>query len=95
MVEKGLYGSTCIAATEKEKKSNFADQLKLLQKNAEKASQQSSENGDVGEKKEFDSIFGDVYKRQLLKFLEIQIYSKTLVGLIQKRQKKTNAQLCI
>ena len=59
MVEKGMYGSTCIAATEKEKKSKFADQLKLLQENAEKASQQSSENGDVGEKKEFDSIFGD------------------------------------
>ena len=59
MVEKGLYGSTCIAASEKEKKSNFADQLKLLQENAQKASQQSSENGDVGEKKEFDSIFGD------------------------------------
>jgi spermidine/putrescine transport system permease protein len=59
MVEKGLYGSTCIAATEKQKKSNFADQLKLLQKNAEKANQISSENGDVGEKKEFDSIFGD------------------------------------
>ena len=59
MVEKGMYGSTCIAATEKEKKSNFADQLKLLQKNAEKANQQASENGDVGEKKEFDSIFGD------------------------------------
>jgi spermidine/putrescine transport system permease protein len=39
MVEKGLYGSTCIAATEKQKKSNFADQLKLLQKNAEKANQ--------------------------------------------------------
>ena len=59
MVEKGLYGSTCIAATEKQKKSNFADQLKLLQKNAEKANQISSENGDAGEKKEFDSIFGD------------------------------------
>jgi ABC-type spermidine/putrescine transport system permease subunit II len=59
MVEKGLYGSTCIAATEKEKKSNFADQLKLLQKNAEIANQRSSENGDVIEKKEFDNIFGD------------------------------------
>ena len=59
MVEKGMYGSTCIAAAEKEKKSNFADQLKLLQKNAEIANQRSSENGDVGEKKEFDSIFGD------------------------------------
>ena len=59
MVEKGLYGSSCIAAAEKEKKSNFADQLKLLQKNAEIANQRSSENGDVGEKKEFNSIFGD------------------------------------
>jgi ABC-type spermidine/putrescine transport system permease subunit II len=59
MVEKGLYGSSCIAATEKEKKSNFADQLKLLQKNAEIANQRSSENGDVGEKKEYNSIFGD------------------------------------
>ena len=54
-----MYGSTCIAASEKEKKSNFADQLKLLQKNAEIANQRSSESGDVGEKKEFDSIFGD------------------------------------
>ena len=54
-----MYGSTCIAATEKEKKSNFADQLKLLQKNAEIANQRALENGDVGEKKEFDSIFGD------------------------------------
>ena len=59
MVEKGMYGSTCIAATEKEKKSNFADQLKLLQNNAEIANQRALENGDVGEKKEFDSIFGD------------------------------------
>ena len=54
-----MYGSTCIAATEKEKKSNFADQLKLLQNNAEIANQRALENGDVGEKKEFDSIFGD------------------------------------
>jgi hypothetical protein len=59
MVEKGMYGSTCIAASEKQKKSNFADQLKLLQKNAEIANQRSSENGDAGEKKEFNSIFGD------------------------------------
>ena len=59
MVEKGMYGSTCIAATEKEKKSNFSDQLKLLQNNAEIANQRALENGVVGEKKEFDSIFGD------------------------------------
>ena len=59
LVEKGMYGSSCIAATEKQKKSNFAEQLKLLQQNADKASQTSSENGETSEKKEFGDIFGD------------------------------------
>ena len=59
LVEKETYGSACIAATEKEKKSNFAEQLKLLQKNADKASQTSSGNGETGQKKEFGDIFGD------------------------------------
>jgi ABC-type Fe3+ transport system permease subunit len=59
LVEQELYGSTCIAANEKEKKSNFAEQLKLLQKNADIASQTSSGNVDNGKKKEFGDIFGD------------------------------------
>ena len=59
LVEKEIYGSACIAATEKEKKSNFAEQLKLLQKNADKASQTSSGNGETDQKKEFGDIFGD------------------------------------
>ena len=59
LVEKGLYGSVCIAATEQKKQSNFAEQLKLLQNNAEVAGQTSSENGEADEKKEYDDIFGD------------------------------------
>jgi len=59
LVEKEIYGSACIAAAEKEKKSNFAEQLKLLQKNADIASQTSSENDEAGGKKEFGDIFGD------------------------------------
>ena len=58
-MEKGLYGSVCIAATEQKKQSNFAEQLKLLQNNAEVAGQTSSENGEADEKKEYDDIFGD------------------------------------
>ena len=59
LVENEIYGSACIAAKEKEKKSNFAEQLKLLQKNADKASQTSVQNGENGQKKEFGDIFGD------------------------------------
>ena len=59
LVENEIYGSACIAAKEKEKKSNFAEQLKLLQKNADKASQTSVQNGETGQKKEFGDIFGD------------------------------------
>ena len=46
-------------AAELEKKSNFSDQLKLLQKNAESVDEKVLEGGELGGNKDYGDIFGD------------------------------------
>ena len=48
LIKNGLYGSECVAAAESAKKSNFSDQLKLLQQNAESVDEESLEGGELG-----------------------------------------------
>jgi len=59
LVNNGLYGDKCVAAAELEKKSNFSDQLKLLQQNAESVDDKALEGGELGGNKDYGDIFGD------------------------------------
>jgi len=59
LIKNGLYGSECVAAAESAKKSNFSDQLKLLQQNAESVDEESLEGGELGGNKDYGDIFGD------------------------------------
>ena len=59
LIKNDLYGSKCVAAAEEAKKSNFSDQLKLLQKNAESVDEESLEGGELGGNKDYGDIFGD------------------------------------
>ncbi len=59
LVKNGLYGSECVAAAEEAKKSNFSDQLKLLQQNAESVDEGSLQGGELGGNKDYGDIFGD------------------------------------
>ena len=59
LIKNDLYGSKCVAAAEEEKKSNFSDQLKLLQKNAESVDEEALEGGELGGNKDYGDIFGD------------------------------------
>ena len=59
LVKNDLYGSECVLAAEEAKKSNFVDQLKLLQENAESVDEKSLEGGSLGGNKDYGDIFGD------------------------------------
>ena len=59
LVKNDLYGSECVLAAEEAKKSNFVDQLKLLQENAESVDEKSLEGGALGGNKDYGDIFGD------------------------------------
>ncbi len=59
LVKNGLYGSECVKAAEEAKKSNFSEQLKLLQQNAESVDEEALEGGELGGNKDYGDIFGD------------------------------------
>ncbi|PPR51047.1 MAG: hypothetical protein CFH15_00146 [Alphaproteobacteria bacterium MarineAlpha5_Bin5] len=59
LIKNGLYGKECVAAAEEAKKSNFSDQLKLLQQNAESVDEKALEGGELGGNKDYGDIFGD------------------------------------
>jgi len=59
LIKNGLYGKECVALAEEAKKSNFSDQLKLLQKNAESVDEESLQGGELGGNKDYGDIFGD------------------------------------
>ena len=58
IIKDNLYGAECIAKAEDAKKSNFADQLKLLQKNADTLETEGGDGG-TGSTNEYNDIFGD------------------------------------
>ena len=58
IIKNNLYGGDCIAKAEDAKKSNFADQLKLLQNNAESLESEGGDGG-TGSTNEYNDIFGD------------------------------------
>ena len=59
LIKNGLYGSECVAAAESAKKSNFAEQLKLLQENADTVDEESLEGGALGGNQDYGDIFSD------------------------------------
>jgi len=59
LISNGLYGSECVQAAEKEKKSKFSEQLKLLQKNSTTVDDKSLEGGALGGNQDYGDIFGD------------------------------------
>ena len=59
LVKNKMYGPECISEAEAAKKSNFSDQLKLLQQNAEKNAASNNKNISSGGTKEYNDIFGD------------------------------------
>jgi len=59
LIKNGLYGSECVAAAETAKKSNFAEQLKLLQENADTVDEKSLEGGALGGNQDYGDIFSD------------------------------------
>ena len=58
IIKNNLYGAECIAKAEDAKKSNFADQLKLLQNNADTLETEGGDGG-TGSTNEYNDIFGD------------------------------------
>lgn len=58
IIKNNLYGGECIAKAEDAKKSNFADQLKLLQNNADTVESEGGDGG-TGSTNEYNDIFGD------------------------------------
>ena len=58
IIKNNLYGAECIAKAEDAKKSNFADQLKLLQNNADALETEGGDGG-TGSTNEYNDIFGD------------------------------------
>jgi spermidine/putrescine transport system permease protein len=58
IIKNNLYGGECIAKAEDAKKSNFADQLKLLQNNADTVESKGGDGG-TGSTNEYNDIFGD------------------------------------
>ena len=59
LISNGLYGSECVQAAEKEKKSKFSEQLKLLQENSTTVDDKSLEGGALGGNQDYGDIFGD------------------------------------
>ena len=58
IIKNNLYGAQCTAKAEDAKKSNFADQLKLLQNNADTLETEGGDGG-TGSTNEYNDIFGD------------------------------------
>ena len=59
IIQSGNFGPGCIQKVEASKKSNFADQLKLLQNNANKVNSKSGGSATSGGTKEYNDIFKD------------------------------------
>jgi spermidine/putrescine transport system permease protein len=59
LIKNNIYGAECIEKAEASKKSNFADQLKLLQKNAETLETTNDSDGTAGGSQEYNGIFSD------------------------------------
>jgi hypothetical protein len=59
LASKNLYGEECIIAADEAKKSNFADQLKLLQQNVGNEGITSPSSGPATGSQGFNNIFGD------------------------------------
>ncbi|MDB2324267.1 ABC transporter permease [Alphaproteobacteria bacterium] len=59
LVSNNLYGQQCIVAADEAKKSNFADQLKLLQQNAETQGATTPPSDPTTGSQGFNNIFGD------------------------------------
>ena len=59
IIQSDNYGPSCIQKVEASKKSNFAEQLKLLQKNANKVNSKSDGSTTSGGTKEYNDIFKD------------------------------------
>ena len=59
LVKNNLYGTECILAADEAKKSNFADQLKLLQQNAGDGGATTAPSGPATGSQGFNNIFGD------------------------------------
>ena len=59
IVQSGNFGPSCIEKAEASKKSNFADQLKLLQNNASAINSDSGNTTNSGGTKEYNDIFKD------------------------------------
>jgi spermidine/putrescine transport system permease protein len=59
LIKNNMYGSECIEKAEASKKSNFADQLKLLQQNAETVETTDDSEGNASRSKGYNDIFGD------------------------------------
>jgi hypothetical protein len=59
LIKNNIYGAECIEKAEASKKSNFADQLKLLQQNAETIETTNEGNSGTGGSNEYNNIFGD------------------------------------
>ena len=59
IIQSGNFGPGCIQKVEASKKSNFAEQLKLLQKNANKVNSKSDGSTTSGGTKEYNDIFKD------------------------------------
>ena len=57
LLEKNLYGQSCIDKVDSLKKSKFSEQLKLLQQN--QVNQEDLQGGDLGGNKDYGDIFGD------------------------------------
>ena len=59
IIQSGNFGPGCIQKVEASKKSNFAEQLKLLQNNANKVNSKSGGSATSGGTKEYNDIFKD------------------------------------
>ena len=59
LFSNNLYGQQCIVAADESKKSNFADQLKLLQQNVETEGTTTPQSGPAAGSQGFNNIFGD------------------------------------
>ena len=59
LIKNELYGSECVIAAEKVKKSKFSEQLKLLQQNSTTVDEKSLEEGALGGNQDYGDIFGD------------------------------------
>ena len=59
IIQSGNFGPGCIQKVEASKKSNFAEQLKLLQNNADKVNSESGGSTTSGGTKEYNDIFKD------------------------------------